>query len=112
MYFTTKTGQRILKKEAKEWIAEVQRIAADAVESQGWHMSEQEKVIMEIWTYWKDKRKSDVSNRDKISHDALEGIIYDNDHWLLPRHMDFNVDRENPRLELKIYRKEEFNVKH
>lgn len=69
-------------------------------------MTEQEKVVMEIWTYWKDRRKSDVSNRDKISHDALEEIIYDNDCWLLPRHMDFAVDKENPRLEFKIYRKE------
>ena len=102
MYFTTRTGQRILKKEAKEWIATAQEIARKACGEQGWVKTEKTKIIMEITTYWKDKRRHDVHNGIKITADALEGILYDDDKWVLPRYIDFDVDKENPRLEIKI----------
>ena len=38
--------------------------------------------------------------------DALEGIVYDDDRWVLPRCQDFGVDGGNPRVELEFWIKE------
>ena len=111
MYFTTRTGQRILKKEAKEWIANTQRITKEACEQQGWSKVCGKKIIMEITTYWKDKRRHDVHNGIKITADAIEGIAYDDDKWVLPRYIDFDVDKENPRLEIVIREMEDDSYK-
>ncbi|KKX54472.1 hypothetical protein X546_15655 [Brevibacillus borstelensis cifa_chp40] len=60
--------------------------------------------------YWPTGRKRDVENVGKLLWDALEGIVYENDRWLLPRYMDFSVDQDNPRVEIKFYRLEEADV--
>lgn len=109
-YFTAKNGQRILKKEAKDWIAEVKSIAEREVKAQGWTPTEKQKIVAEIYTYWKDNRRRDVHNGCKLTMDALEILLYDDDRWVLPRYMDFEVDASNPRVEIKLYLKEETNV--
>ena len=106
-YFTARNGQRILTKKAKEWIYKVQAIAKDEVKKQNWSLKERQKIITEIWTYWPDNRCRDTHNGAKLTFDSLEEIVYDNDRWVLPRYMDFEVDKENARVELKIYLKED-----
>ena len=104
-YFTTKQGKRILTAKAKQWIAQVQAIATEEVQKQNWSITSGQKVIVEILTYWPDNRRRDCNNGAKLTFDALEGIIYDDDKWTLPRYIDFFVDKSNPRLELRIYPK-------
>jgi Holliday junction resolvase RusA-like endonuclease len=41
----------------------------------------------------------------KILLDALEKILYEDDQFVLPRVQEVLLDRENPRLELEIYKK-------
>ena len=106
-YFTARNGQRILKKEAKEWIATVQKTTAEEVSRQQWIPAESQKVVVEIMTYWKDNRRHDVHNGCKITMDAIEKFVYDDDKWVLPRYIDFEVDKGNPRIELSIYLKED-----
>ena len=90
---------------AKQWITEVQAIAKTEVEKQNWTPTEKQKVIVEILTYWPDNRRRDCNNGAKLTFDSLESLVYDDDRWTLPRYMDFNTDKGNPRLELKIYPK-------
>lgn len=106
-YFTARNGQRILKKEAKEWITRVQQITAEEVSRQQWTPASSQKVVVEIMTYWKDNRRHDVHNGCKITMDAIEKLVYDDDKWVLPRYIDFTVDKGNPRIELSIYLKED-----
>lgn len=106
MYFTAKNGQRIITKKGKEWVEETKQIAQREVISQHWTPSESQKVIAEIWTYWPDKRRRDVHNGCKITFDAIEKFVYDDDKWVLPRYIDFDIDKENPRIEILIYLKE------
>jgi len=56
-------------------------------------------------TYWPDARKRDVDNQGKAIFDALEHAgVFDNDRWALPRYIDFDIDRQNPRVECVIRR--------
>ena len=81
-------------------------IAEEAVKEQHWILEETEKVVVEVWTYWPDRRTRDCHNGSKLMMDALEGIVYKDDKRALVRYMDYEVDKENPRVELKIYLKE------
>lgn len=87
----------------RDWVANARLVAEKACKEQGWECTHEQKVVCDIMTYWPDRRKRDVSNGIKIYADAFEGIIYDNDRWLLPRYIDFVVDKENPRTEAVFY---------
>ena len=50
----------------------------------------------------KDKRKRDTHNYFKVLFDALEGVLYDNDYYVMPRVMGVAIDRDNPRIELSL----------
>lgn len=56
--------------------------------------------------FFPDARRRDTHNTFKILFDAIErGGLYKDDKDILPRVMDFEIDRENPRVELKFYLK-------
>ncbi|SFB10480.1 RusA family crossover junction endodeoxyribonuclease [Selenomonas ruminantium] len=103
-FFTARNGMRILKKDAKAWVERTRTLAMEACEKQGWAMTTDEKLVVDIMTYWKDRRRHDVHNGAKVLLDALEGIIYKDDKMVLPRYIDFGLDRENPRLEMVFRR--------
>ena len=99
LYFTTKFGKRIRTAKAKEWFSQAEYIIRNAMEVQGWETTENTKVVIDILTYWPDRRKRDVDNQGKAIFDALEHAgVFDNDRWALPRYIDFVVDKENPRV--------------
>ena len=78
-----------------------------AMEEQGWKTVVNEKLIVELIHHWQDHRIRDCSNSLKLLCDSIQNSgIVNNDRWLLCRQQDFDVDRENPRLELVIYKKE------
>ena len=105
-YRNVKINLRIMTPEARNWKLAAQALAMLAMKKQGWKKTEKEKVVVEQKFFWPDARKRDCSNCEKILSDSLNGIVFDDDCWLLNRVMDFEIDRENPRVELKIYRKE------
>lgn len=50
-----------------------------------------------------DARKRDVTNLPKGILDALEGVMYDNDHQVTSLHVwRAEVDREDPRVEVSV----------
>jgi crossover junction endodeoxyribonuclease RusA len=54
--------------------------------------------------YFPDNRNRDTHNTFKLLFDAIEdGGLYKNDRYVLPHVEPFEVDRENPRLELEFY---------
>jgi crossover junction endodeoxyribonuclease RusA len=61
------------------------------------------KVVVRLWYFFPDLRKRDTHNGLKALLDALEDArIYDNDKYALPWVMDFQVDREHPRVEIEF----------
>jgi len=101
-YLTGKSGMRLLTREARDWIAETQIMAMKEKKRQGWQKSVKTWLVCELTFYMPDKRKRDTHNYFKVLFDAFEGILYDNDYYVMPRVMAVEIDRENPRIELSL----------
>lgn len=53
--------------------------------------------------YFKDRRKNDLANREKLLSDALEGILFDNDNQIDLMVLERGgIDKDNPRVEIEI----------
>ena len=57
---------------------------------------------MEILLYFKDKRRRDVDNYNKLVLDSLEGIIYEDDKQIQKLIVEKKISAEDPRVEIKI----------
>lgn len=83
---------RALSREASDWKKQAGWLALAEAKFKKWNcLPVGVKVVMELYVYWPD---------------ALEGIIFENDQYVLIRDMDFTVDRKHPRVECVIYPKE------
>lgn len=107
VYRNVAINRRIITRDGQMWVRDVQTIATASIQTQSWQKSANEKLVAEVKIYWPTRRKRDVENVGKLLWDALEGIVYENDQWLLPRYMDFAVDKHSPRVEIRFYRMEE-----
>jgi crossover junction endodeoxyribonuclease RusA len=101
-YANNRKGQRILTATAKVWVSTAGCIARAEARKQGWKCSQGVKLVMEIWVYWPDNKRRDTNNLFKLMCDAFEGVLYDDDRYVLPRAMDYSVDKKNPRVEYVV----------
>ena len=95
-YTRTPNGSA-LTRQAREWKELAQWEAKTTLRY--WKICDQ-KVVLEIWIFWADRRKRDCDNLLKLLQDALQGIVYTDDRWALPRVMDWDVDNSRPRVEV------------
>ncbi|QMV40237.1 RusA family crossover junction endodeoxyribonuclease [Cohnella cholangitidis] len=73
----------------------------------GWQTAKG-KVVVNLWYYFPDNRIRDTHNGQKLLLDCLEDAgIYTNDRYALPRVIDWQIDRTNPRIEMEIYKLQE-----
>jgi len=87
---------------AIDWRTETILLAKNWANLNQWQMAEG-KVIVRLWFYFPDRRKRDTHNTLKALMDALEeSHIYENDRYALPHIMNYEVDKENPRVELEF----------
>lgn len=96
----------VLSGKAAKWMERARDTCIVAMKEQGWECRDGEKVIVNMWVYWPDRRRRDAHNLLKLICDALEGSVCVDDRWMLTRIMDFDVDRENPRVEIEAERYE------
>jgi crossover junction endodeoxyribonuclease RusA len=97
-------NRKIRTTKTKQYDALVQELTRKTMEEQQFNIfPDNLKIRMNMWFYFPDKRKRDTHNTFKIPMDAMEGILYINDYWVLPNIVDFDIDRENPRLDLEFY---------
>lgn len=101
---------RVLSGKAKKWKETAAQIAKIEIIDQKWKLSEKEKIVMEMNIFWPDNRKHDPDNTLKLTQDSLNGLVYVDDRFVLPRVLDFSVDRLKPRLELRIFEKAQEDV--
>lgn len=106
MYITTPSGARVLTEEAKAWVVEAGFEALRQRKKQGWEKVEKGvQLYADLYFFFPNRRRRDSHNSMKILLDALEKILYEDDQFVLPRVQEVLLDRENPRLELNIYKK-------
>jgi Holliday junction resolvase RusA-like endonuclease len=109
----------VLSDRAQAWMADARDKALEAVGD--WECPDKTKVVVEVMVRWPDRRRRDCHNLSKLLCDALEGSVVKDDRYILLRFMDFEVyrgeyanlnflryvdfelDRENPRVEVKCY---------
>ncbi len=87
-----------LTTEGKQYKANVARIAALARPA-GWDMSAE--VIVEL-VYCFDSRRPDHDGPTKITIDALQGVLFDNDRAIWRSSQQRELDRLNPRAEITV----------
>lgn len=93
---------KVLKASAKEWFDDTTYRAIQWRLSNKWSTASH-KVIVRLWFYFPDKRRRDTHNALKALLDALEdGGIYEDDKLALPQVIDYQVDRQNPRIEIEF----------
>jgi crossover junction endodeoxyribonuclease RusA len=52
--------------------------------------------------FFKDKRKHDIDNYNKILLDSLSGIVWKDDEQIQVIHISKAIDSKNPRIEVRI----------
>lgn len=106
MYQNAGRGRR-LTKAATEYIKVAQDICKKAIKAQGWKKDKEHVwYVMDLYYYFPDKRRRDSHNTLKLLTDCLEGLLYKDDYYLLPRIQYVTLDKENPRLEIVYYPQE------
>lgn len=97
-------GRRAMTSQGKKWKIATGMLALSEREIQEWDFSKDEKLIMEFRIFWVDKRRRDADNIVKIIQDSFTNILYEDDRWVLPRVLNWNVDKANPRVEIKLFK--------
>ena len=107
MYIHKRNGQKILTNTAKQYIKTIQDLCKKEIKKQNWK-KDKESVwyVMDMYFYFQDKRKRDSHNCLKLLMDSLEGLLFTNDYFILPRIQYVTLDRENPRVEIIFYPQE------
>lgn len=59
-------------------------------------------IKVAVKLYFKDKRRRDVDNYNKILLDALTGIVWEDDSQIEELTISKHVDKSNPRIEVTV----------
>ena len=103
MYQNAGRGRR-LTTIALNYIKTAQDICKKAIREQGWKKDKDSVwYVMDLYFYFPDKKLRDSHNCLKLLTDCMEGLLFTNDYFLLPRIQYVCLDRENPRLEIVYY---------
>lgn len=103
IYYNTRGGGRRLTSKAEHYIRDSRALTNVAIEEQGWTLSEKGIwLYVDMVFYFPDRRRRDSHNTLKILLDALEGLIYKDDMYVLPRIQSVEYDKDNPRVEINI----------
>lgn len=96
-------GKRFMTKKGEQYMRDVFIIAEEVVKKKKYKI-EQEGVwlVAELRFYYPDKRVRDCHNMHKLVMDALEGVAFHNDRWVLVEDKFVGLDKENPRIEVRI----------
>lgn len=102
MYYNKGAGKRLTSK-AERYIRDARALINDAMDAQKWSMP-----VREVWLYvdmvfyFPDRKIRDSHNCLKLLLDVMQGYVYVNDYFVLPRIQSVEYDKDNPRVELRI----------
>lgn len=103
MYYNTRGGGRRLTKKAECYIRDARALINLAIDEQKW--VKQEKGVwlyVDMVYYFPDRRTRDSHNCLKLLLDVLQGVVYENDMYALPRIQSVEYDKGFPRVEIHI----------
>ena len=101
--YTMFRGRKQISNEGKKYIRTVVPVIMQNIKNQGWEKDAKGVWhVVEITYYFPDRKKRDASNYLKLMLDVLEGLVYENDQFVRVHEKYVGLDRENPRMEIKI----------
>lgn len=110
MYVNTKGGGKRLSKTAEQYFYESKAQIEAFMHDQNWtYKYENEWLYLDLDFYFPDRRKRDSHNCLKILLDLLEGTLFHNDYYVMPRINLVEYDPDKPRVEMKMYEQTESN---
>lgn len=96
------SGQRALSRMAEDHRDHWRMLALSWKGKTGYRIPPKGKVYVDMWYYFPDKRTRDTSNVPKLLFDALKGVVVEDDYYILGRVQDFEIDKDNPRIEIEV----------
>lgn len=101
MYYNQRS--RGMTAKAKRYMKETYAKVLDFVNEENY---KSEKIgvwqYLDIVIYMPDKIMRDSHNCLKLLMDSIEGLLFENDYYIMPRIQSVELDRNNPRLELVL----------
>ena len=104
LYMNTRGGGKRLSRKAESYIRDSRALINLAIQEQSWV-----KPNRSVWLYadmvfyFPDRRVRDSHNCLKLLLDVMQGIVYRNDYFVLPRIQSVKYDKDNPRVKESIY---------
>lgn len=60
-------------------------------------------VVVSLFFYFGDHRKRDLDNHQKLTIDAMNKIVFDDDSQITKMMLEKSYDKNNPRVEAEIH---------
>lgn len=103
LHMNTKNGGRRLTKRAEHYIRDSRALINQAIEEQKWLKQPKNTwFYIDLVFFMPDRRVRDSHNMLKLLLDVMQGIVYDNDYYVMPRIQSVEFDLRNPRVEAHI----------
>lgn len=100
MYYNTKGGGKRLTKTAEDYIRVSRALINQYIEEQRWFkQSKNTWFHLDLVFHMPDRRVRDSHNMLKLLLDVMQGTIYENDYYVMPRIQSVEYDKFNPRVE-------------
>lgn len=98
------SGHKTLTKDAKNYVQQTQSVCAIEMNKQKWKKDEEHVwYYMDLYFFFSDKRIRDSHNCIKLLLDSLQGLLFKNDYYVMPRVQNVGYDKENPHIEIRFF---------
>jgi len=103
MYYNLKKGGKKLTPKAEEYVRDSRALINLAIDEQKWIKQKHATwYYIDLVFYMPDRRVRDSHNMLKLLLDVMQGIVYKNDYYVLPRIQSVEYDTEDPRVEVCV----------
>jgi hypothetical protein len=102
MYVYTRRGKK-LSRDSEKYILIARAKLKEVVEEQRWGcLGNAEWLYVDMTYYFPDRIIRDASNCLKLLMDVMQGIVYANDYYAMPRIQGVEYDPSAPRVDIRI----------
>lgn len=103
MHWNTKGGGKRLTKKSENYIRTSRALINLAIEEQRWIKEEKPTwFYVDLVFFMPDRRIRDSHNMLKLLLDVMQGIVFMNDYYAMPRIQSVEYDVDYPRVEVHV----------
>lgn len=96
--------KKIPKQTTRKYKEQVSSTICKMLKEKKWNIEDKGVwYYMDLYFYMPDKRRRDSHNSIEVLMDTLEGCLFEDDYYVMPRIQHVGLDREKPRLEFEFF---------